>query len=101
MFNFFKKTKEKAEVAIVETKEKVGKLAESADKFISDGNNQLKTISIVVLAVGASMIVSNLVNIGTNIYIAKHVKTNTVIVNNYMVKPDTGRYRCKSNGGIL
>lgn len=101
MFNFFKKTKEKAEVAIVETKEKVGKLAESADKFISDGNNQLKTISIVVLAVGASMIVSNLVNIGTNIYIAKHIKSNNIVINNYMSKPDIGRYRCESNGGIF
>ena len=47
--NFFKNTKEKAEKAIDETKEKVTKLADSADKFISDGNNQMKTITIVIV----------------------------------------------------
>jgi uncharacterized RmlC-like cupin family protein len=86
MFNFLKKTKEKAENAIDETKEKVGKLADSADKFISDGNNQMKAITIAVIGIGISMILSNIVTIFTNVHTARHVKEPKVINNLYFDK---------------
>lgn len=86
MFGFLKKTGEKAEVAIEETKEKVGKLADSADKFISDGNNQMKTITIAVLAISATAIISNIVSIGVSIHKAKNYKTPQVNVNIYVDK---------------
>ena len=86
MFNLFKKTKEKAENAIDETKEKVIKLTDSADKFISDGNNQMKTITIVMCIIGVTFTLSNIVTIATNIHNAKNLKEPKVINNIYMNK---------------
>ena len=86
MFGFLKKTGEKAEVAIEETKEKVGKLAESADKFISDGNNQMKTITLAVVAISATAMISNIVSIAVSIHKAKNYKTPQVNVNIYVDK---------------
>ena len=86
MFNFFKNTKEKAESAIDETKEKVGVLADSANKFISDGNNQMKTITLAIVGIGISMVLSNIVTICTNIHTAKHIKEPKVINNLYFDK---------------
>ena len=86
MFNFFKKTKEKAENAIDETKEKVGKLADSADKFISDGNNQMKAITVAIVGIGITMILSSIVSIAANIHMAKNVKEPKVINNLYFDK---------------
>lgn len=86
MFNFFKKTKEEAKVALVETKEKVDKLAINADKFLDDSNNQIKTITLVILAVGATLIISNIINVGTNIYMARQSKQPKVINNIYINK---------------
>ncbi len=93
MFKFFKKTKEKAEKAIADTKDKVTKLAESANKFISDGNNQMKTITVVVLSVGVSLILSNIVNVGTSIYTVKNMKEPKVINNIYYGFEKYERYK--------
>lgn len=84
--NLFKSTREKAEKALEETKEKVGKLTESADKFISDGNNQMKVITVVMIAIGVSMTLSNIVTIATNIHNSKHIKEPKVINNVYINK---------------
>ena len=84
--NFFKNTKEKAEKAIDETKEKVTKLADSADKFISDGNNQMKTITIVMCVIGVTFTLSNIVTIATNIHNAKALKTPKIVNNIYVNK---------------
>lgn len=86
MFNFFKKTKEEAKVALVETKEKVDKLAINADKFLDDSNNQIKTITLVIFTVGATLIISNIINVGTNIYMARQSKQPKVINNIYINK---------------
>lgn len=83
MFNFFKKAKDKANEVLDITKEKVTIVADSADKFISDGNNQIKTITIIVVASGLSMIVSNIVNIAVNIHNAKNVKEPKIVNNIY------------------
>ncbi len=83
MFNFFKKAKDKANEVLDITKEKVTIVADSADKFISDGNNQIKTITIIVVAAGLSMILSNIVNIAVNIHNAKNVKEPKIVNNIY------------------
>lgn len=83
---FVNETKEKTEQTLDETKVKVGKLAESADKFISDGNNQMKVITIVAVAVGATIVLTSLVNMVTNIYTAKHSKANQIIQHFYANK---------------
>lgn len=90
----FKNTKEKAEQAIDETKEKVTKLADSADKFISDGNNQMKTITVVMCIIGVTFTLSNIVTIATNIHNAKHLKEPKVVNNIYINKEAT-------NAGIV
>lgn len=77
--NFANETKEKAEKTLDDTKNKVSKLTESADKFISDSNNQMKTITIVAVAVGTAIIFTSVVNMFTNIYVAKHSKSNQII----------------------
>lgn len=82
--NIFKNTKEKAEQAIDETKEKVAKLADSADKFISDGNNQMKTITVIMCIIGVTFTLSNIVTITTNIHNSKAMK-QPKIVNNIFV----------------
>lgn len=79
-------TKEKAEKAIDETKEKVNKLADSADKFISDGNNQMKTITIIMCIIGVTFTLSNIVTIATNIHNAKHLKEPKIVNNIYINK---------------
>lgn len=76
-------TKEKADSTLDETKEKVSKLTESANKFLSDSNNQMKIITIVAIAVGTSVILSNIVTMATSIYNAKH--SSKQIVNNIYV----------------
>ncbi len=91
MFSLFKKTKEKAENAIDETKEKVGKLADSADKFISDGNNQMKAITIAIVGIGVTMMLSSVVSIITNIHMARNVKEPKVINNLYFDKEKINR----------
>ena len=83
MFNFFKKAKDKANEVLDITKEKVTVIADSADKFISDGNNQIKTITIIVVAAGVSMTLSNIVNIAVNIHNAKNVKEPKIVNNIY------------------
>lgn len=83
MFNFFKKAKDKANEVLDITKEKVTIVADSADKFISDGNNQIKTITIIVVAAGLSMILSNIVNVAVNIHNAKNVKEPKIVNNIY------------------
>lgn len=83
MFNFFKKAKDKANEVLDITKEKVTIVADSADKFISDGNNQIKTITIIVVAAGLSMTLSNIVNIAVNIHNAKNVKEPKIVNNIY------------------
>lgn len=82
----FKNTKEKAEKAIDETKEKVTKLADSADKFISDGNNQMKTITVVMCIIGVTFTLSNIVTIATNIHSARAIKTPKIVNNIYVTK---------------
>lgn len=98
---FFKKTKEKAEKAIEETKENVGKLTRSADKFISDGNNQMKIITIVMVAIGVTMTLSNIVTIATNISNSKRLKepkvVNNVFINKELIKWDNLQMK---NSGI-
>ena len=84
--NFVTETKTKAEETLDDTKEKVTKLTESADKFISDSNNQMKIITIVAVAVGSSIVITGLVNMITNIYAAKHSKANQIIQNFYILK---------------
>lgn len=79
-------TKEKAEKAIDETKEKVNKLADSADKFISDGNNQMKTITVIMCIIGVTFTLSNIVTIATNIHNAKHLKEPKIVNNIYINK---------------
>ena len=81
--NFVVDTKTKAETTLDETKEKVTKLTESADKFLSDSNNQMKIITVIVVGVGLTMIVSNVVNVFTTIYSAKHSKAPMIIQNIY------------------
>lgn len=95
--NLFKNTKEKAEKAIDETKEKVTKLADSADKFISDGNNQMKTITIVMCIIGVTFTLSNVVTIATNIHNARHLKEPKV-VNNIYINKENGDVRAISKG---
>lgn len=86
---FVNETKEKTEQTLDETKDKVSKLAESADKFISDGNNQMKVITVVSVAVGSSIVITSIVNMFTNIYTAKHSKANQIVQNFYVNKIDT------------
>ena len=83
MFKFFKKAKEKANEVLDITKEKVTIIADSADKFISDGNNQIKTITVIVIIAGISMTLSNIVNIGVNVCNAKHIKEPKIVNNIY------------------
>ncbi len=89
----FKKTTDKAneaievtQSAVEETKEKVGKLADSADKFLSDGNNQMKTITIVAIFIGIGVVLSSAVTIGTSLHAAKTAKTGSTTVNIYINK---------------
>lgn len=84
--NIFKNTREKAENAIEETKNNVTKLTESADKFLSDGNNQMKVITVVFIGIGISMVVSNIVSIVTNISNSKHMRDPKIINNLYINK---------------
>ena len=79
--NLFKNTREKAEKAIDEIKEKTSKLSDSADKFLSDGNNQMKTIAMSFAAIAITMTISNIVSIVTNIHTAKSMKEPKVINN--------------------
>ena len=84
--NFAIETKEKAEKTLDDTKETVTKLTESADKFISDSNNQMKVITVVAVAVGSAIVITSLVNMVTNIYAAKHSKANQITQNFYIYK---------------
>lgn len=87
MFNkLFKNTREKAENAIKETKEKVTQLTDSANEFVSNGNNQMKIITVVMVAIGISMVLSNTVSIVTSIHNAKHLKDPKYITNIYINK---------------
>lgn len=82
----FKKTKESAKRALEDTKNKIDDLTISANKFVSDGNNQMKIITIVLVSVGVAMTLSNLVSITTNIYNARHIKEPKIINNIYIYK---------------
>lgn len=82
IFNkMFGKTKEKVEKVAEEAKVKVINLTETANKFISDGNGQMKVITIIVVAVGISSFVSNCVSIGSSIYMSKTIKEPKIINN--------------------
>ncbi len=84
--NLITKTKEKFKKTIDDTKEKVDKLADSADKFISDGNNQMKAITVIVIVAGIALTISNIVSIATNIHSVKIQKEPKVINNVYINK---------------
>lgn len=77
----YTRIKEKVNKTIDNTTEKVDKLAESADKFISDGNNQMKTITVVVIVAGIALTLSNIVTIATNIHNSKSMREPKVINN--------------------
>ena len=76
-------TKEKADSTLDETKEKVSKLTESANKFLSDSNNQMKVITIVAIAVGTALVLSNITGVITSIYSVRHSKAPIIIQNIY------------------
>ena len=84
----YTRIKEKVNKTIDNTSQKVDKLAESADKFISDGNNQMKTITIVVVVAGIALTLSNIVTIATNIHNSRSMKEPKVINNIYMYKKE-------------
>ena len=90
--NLFKNTKEKAEKAIDETKEKVTKLADSADKFISDDNNSISISTIQMFVICITFTWSNIVTIAPNIDNAKALKTPKIVNNIYVNKnPEVNR----------
>lgn len=74
---FFKKTKEKANEVINTTKVRVEQVADAADKFISEGNNQMKIITCTVVVFGVVNIISNVISIYANI---KSVNINSTSV---------------------
>ena len=82
----FKNTREKAEKAIEETKDNVGKLTTAANKFLSDGNNQMKVITIVFIGIGVTMTLSNIVTIITNVSNARHMREPKIVNNLYINK---------------
>ena len=82
----FKGLFKKAGKMVNDTKKKIDKLSESADKFISDGNNQMKIITCVIAGLGVSMIASNVVTMVTTIYSTKHTKSPKVVNNIYIYK---------------
>lgn len=84
--NFINETKTEAKESLDETKSKVQQLTETANKFLDDSNNQMKVITIVASAVGATIVLTSLVNMITNIYAAKHSKANQIIQNYYIYK---------------
>lgn len=81
---FFKKTKEKVNSVIDTAEKKIEQVAESTDKFISEGNNQMKIITYTVVIFGIVNIVSNAVSIYTNLR-GMNVGATPKVVNNIYI----------------